>query len=109
MFLGEEVHYYMVYITYFTDQICDYAQKRRICPENCKYWLDENFGDHPDKKRHFDSHFIDFWTISLRSIIPPQTPGDLLRLLSTLLLGQVGSPLSFFHYESNQKPKNQNK
>ena len=40
--------------------------------------------------------FIDFLTISVRSIIPPQTPGDLLRLLSTLLLGQVGSPLTFF-------------
>ena len=33
MFLGQEVHYYMVYIAYFTElilQICDYAQKRRI-------------------------------------------------------------------------------
>ena len=31
--LGQEVHYYMVYIAYFTElilQICDYAQKRRI-------------------------------------------------------------------------------
>ena len=30
MFLGQEVHYYMVYIAYFTElilQICDYAQK----------------------------------------------------------------------------------
>ena len=62
-----------------------------------------------NKKRPFDSHFIDILTISVRSIIPPQTPGDLLRLLSTLLLGQVGSPLSFFHYESNQKKKNQNR
>ena len=29
MFLGQEVHYYMVYIAYFTElnlQICDYAQ-----------------------------------------------------------------------------------
>ena len=45
MFLGQEVHYYMVYIAYFTElilQICDYAQKRRICCENCKYVLDEN-------------------------------------------------------------------
>ena len=49
-----------------------------------------------NKKRTFDSHFIDLLTISVRSIIPPQTPGDLLRLLSTLLLGQVGSPLTFF-------------
>ena len=33
VFLGQEVHYYMVYIAYFTElilQICDYAQKRRI-------------------------------------------------------------------------------
>ena len=31
---------YMVYIAYFTElnlQICNYAQKRPICPENCKY------------------------------------------------------------------------
>ena len=42
MFLGQEVHYYMVYIAYFTElilQICDYAQKRRIWRENCKYAL----------------------------------------------------------------------
>ena len=33
MLLWQEVHYYMVYIAYFTElilQICDYAQKRRI-------------------------------------------------------------------------------
>ena len=31
--LGQEVHYYMVYIANFTElilQICDYAQKRRL-------------------------------------------------------------------------------
>ena len=36
VFLGQEVHYYMVYIAYFTElklQICDYSQKRRICRE----------------------------------------------------------------------------
>ena len=36
MFFGQEVHYYMVYIAYFTElklQICYYAQKRRICRE----------------------------------------------------------------------------
>ena len=39
----------MVYIAYFTElilQICDYAQKRRICRENCKYALDERFHGH---------------------------------------------------------------
>ena len=39
----------MVYIAYFTEsilQICDYAQKRRIWRENCKYALDENFHCH---------------------------------------------------------------
>ena len=49
VFLGQEVHYYMVYIAYFTElilQICDYAQKRRIWRENCKYALDENFHCH---------------------------------------------------------------
>ena len=33
VFLGQEVHFYMVYIAYFTElilQICDFAQKRRI-------------------------------------------------------------------------------
>ena len=49
MFLGQEVHYYMVYIAYFTElilQICDYAQKRRILRENCKYAFDEKFHGH---------------------------------------------------------------
>ena len=33
VFLGQEVHYYIEYIAYFTElilQICDYGQKRRI-------------------------------------------------------------------------------
>ena len=49
VFLGQEVHYYMVYIAYYIElnlQICDYAQKRRICRENCKYALDKNFHGH---------------------------------------------------------------
>ena len=40
------VHYYMVYITYYTElnlQIRNYAQKRRICRENSKYTPDEFF------------------------------------------------------------------
>ena len=39
----------MVYIAYFTDlilQIRNYAQKRRIWRENCKYALEENFHCH---------------------------------------------------------------
>ena len=39
IFLGQEVYYYMVYNTYHTElnlQICNYAQKRRICRENSK-------------------------------------------------------------------------
>ena len=54
VFLGQEVHYYMVYIAYFTDlilQICDYAQKRRIWREICKYALDENFHCHTCSRR----------------------------------------------------------
>ena len=46
MLLWQEVLYYMVYIAYYTDlnlQICNYAQKRRICRENGKYALDESF------------------------------------------------------------------
>ena len=49
MFLKQEVHYFMVYIAYFTElnlQICDYAQKQRICRENYKYAFDENFYGH---------------------------------------------------------------
>ena len=49
VFLGQEVHYYIVYIAYFTKlklQICDYSQKGDICRENCKYALDENFHGH---------------------------------------------------------------
>ena len=45
MFLGQEVHYYLVYIAYFTElnlQICDYAQKQRICRENCEYGIEGN-------------------------------------------------------------------
>ena len=46
VFLGQEAHYHMVYIAYFTElnmRICDYAQKRCICRENYKYALDEIF------------------------------------------------------------------
>ena len=34
------------YITELNLQICYYAQKRRICRENCKYVLDENLHGH---------------------------------------------------------------
>ena len=55
VFLGQEVHYCMVYIAYCTElnlQICDYAQKRRVCRKHCKYALDENFHSHfpPDER-----------------------------------------------------------
>ena len=46
MFLGQEMHFYIVGIAIHTElnlQIRDYVQKRRICRENCKYALDENF------------------------------------------------------------------
>ena len=49
VFFGQEVHYYLVYIAYFTElilQICDYAQKRRIWREKCKYALDDNLHCH---------------------------------------------------------------
>ena len=45
MFLGQKVHYYMIYIAYYTElnlQICNYAQKRCIFSENSKYAPDEN-------------------------------------------------------------------
>ena len=48
------MHYYMVYIAYFTElnlPICDYAQKRRICRENCNCALDERFHGHVCPRR----------------------------------------------------------
>ena len=44
VFLGEEEHYYVIYIAYFTElslQICNYVQKQRICNKNSKYTPDE--------------------------------------------------------------------
>ena len=49
VFLGQEVHYTWYILHKFTElilQICDYAQKRRIWRENCKYALDDNFHCH---------------------------------------------------------------
>ena len=49
VFLGQEVHYNMAYITYYTElnlQICDYVQKQRICCKNSKYALDKNLHGH---------------------------------------------------------------
>ena len=65
--LGQEVHYYMIYIAYFAElnsKIWDYAQKRRICRENCNYALDERFHGHvcprrkPAKSCHPDQCYI---------------------------------------------------
>ena len=42
----DNVHYYMVFITYYTElnlHICNYAQKQQICCGNSKYALNENF------------------------------------------------------------------
>ena len=44
----------MVYIAYFTElnsKIWDYAQKQRICRENCNYALDERFHGHVCSRR----------------------------------------------------------
>ena len=46
VFLGQEVHHYMVYIAYKTElnlQICNYSQKQCICRKNSEYALDKNF------------------------------------------------------------------
>ena len=40
------MHYYMVCFAYYTElnlQICNYAQKRHIGCENCKYTIDKKF------------------------------------------------------------------
>ena len=82
VFFGQEVHYYMVYIAYFTElnsKIWDYAQKQHICRENCKYALDERFHGHfcprrkPAKSCHPDLHWnvlisvVLFFSLSLSS------------------------------------------
>ena len=49
VFFGQEVHYNMVYIAYYTEldlQNCNYVQKRRICRKNSKYAPDDNFCGH---------------------------------------------------------------
>ena len=49
VFFRQEVHYNMVYIAYYTElnlQICNSAQKQRICRENSKYASDENLYGH---------------------------------------------------------------
>ena len=71
----------MVYIAYLTElilQICDYAQKRRILRENCKYALDKNFHchfcprqkaakfRHPDGLRYSWQNTLDWLSISAR-------------------------------------------
>ena len=46
MFLGQEMHYYIVFIAFYNElnwQICNYTQKRCICRENSNYAFDENF------------------------------------------------------------------
>ena len=49
VFFEQEVHYYMIFIVFQTElnlQICNYAQKRRICRKNCKYALDKKVHGH---------------------------------------------------------------
>ena len=47
VFLEQEMQYYMVHIAHYKKfanlQICNYMPKQRICRENSKYALDENF------------------------------------------------------------------
>ena len=48
MVLGQEVHYYIIYIAEYTElnKNCNYASKRCFCCENNKYVADENFCGH---------------------------------------------------------------
>ena len=103
--LGQEVHYYMVYIAYFTElilQICDYSQKWRIWRENCKYALDENLYCHfcsrreaakfchPDKE--WNPNFITIWGLSLFIFVLPLTSST---MSTTNLLPVVTHLMSF--------------
>ena len=49
VFLGQEVHYYMEYIAYYTElnwQVCNYAQKGHICRKIIEYASDKNLYGH---------------------------------------------------------------
>ena len=72
VFLGQEVH--LVYIAYFSElnlQIRDYAQKQRICRENCKYALDESFHGHfcPQQKAAKLQVLLPCWDMTWECLI----------------------------------------
>ena len=46
VFLGQEPHYYIVYIAYNAELNFQSSQKLRICRESSKYRLDENLYGH---------------------------------------------------------------
>ena len=96
VFLGQEVHYYMVYIAYFTElnlQICDYEQKRRIYRENCKYALDERFHGHfcLRRKPAKSCHPAEVSDLCMYFVCGKDTPVLLLVTRSPTIL-QVGAP-----------------
>ena len=82
MFLGQEMHYYMVCIAYYTElnlQICNYAQKRRICRDNSKYALDENFHGNFCPRRKA-ANFCHYYYISDTSIAEDDKDNRLVQL-----------------------------
>ena len=67
----------MVYIAHFTElnlQICDYAKKQRICCENCKYALDENFHGHFCPRRKAAKFCHPGWKYLLNAIANTWSP-----------------------------------
>merc|ERR1712107_615914 len=90
----------MVYIAYFTElnsKIRDYALKRRICRENCKYALDERFHGHfcPRRKAAKSCHPVPnqtFQTKPTKPDIPNQIklslPNILNQTYQTKITGQ---------------------
>ena len=62
--LGQEVHYYMVYVAYQTKlnlQICNYLHKGRICRKNTKYALDDKFYGHFCSRRKAANFYHPAW------------------------------------------------
>ena len=95
------MHYYMVYIAYFTElnsKNWDYAQKWRICRENCKYTPDEKFHGHfcPRRKPAKSCHPELYTTMLSKNYILIQAN------VSVLVCGQA---LKFNHTQMTQISK----
>ena len=79
---------YCIYYTELNVQVFNYAQKQRICREDCKYALDENFHGyfcprrkaakfcHPDKDCEAQKHKVQKKSILAHHVRKPWVWGD---------------------------------